>query len=180
MPVPAVEWGAFVQELGPGRTFQTALDTYDFTFVDFYAPWCEHCRRLKAELNVAAERLAALYPPTTAAGAAAGGTPAAPEAATPTVAASNMSIAVGRVDCIVHRSLCSEIDSVPKLWLFRNRKAPLVGVSRQHRFVEYVEPHAAHTTGTEHRDPTRVQKCAAAAAKKKKEKRALAHLRASA
>jgi len=93
-------------------TFEDALDNYDFIFVGFHAPWCNHCRRLLVELDETADL----------------------------IAKQSNSITVGAVDCMQHRNLCSEIDSVPKLWLFRNRNAILKGASSMHRFIEYVGP----------------------------------------
>ncbi|GJN27597.1 hypothetical protein PR202_gb15631 [Eleusine coracana subsp. coracana] len=43
--------------------FQAALGAIDFLFVDFYAPWCGHCKRLSPELDEAAPVLAGLSEP---------------------------------------------------------------------------------------------------------------------
>ncbi|KAL6650598.1 hypothetical protein ACP70R_009523 [Stipagrostis hirtigluma subsp. patula] len=43
--------------------FEAALGAIDFLFVDFYAPWCGHCKRLAPELDEAAPVLAGLAEP---------------------------------------------------------------------------------------------------------------------
>ncbi|CAI9106225.1 OLC1v1005334C1 [Oldenlandia corymbosa var. corymbosa] len=43
--------------------FDAAISTFDYIFVDFYAPWCGHCKRLTPELEKAAPVLAKLKPP---------------------------------------------------------------------------------------------------------------------
>ncbi|KAF7811802.1 protein disulfide-isomerase 5-2 [Senna tora] len=43
--------------------FDSVIKTFDLVFVDFYAPWCGHCKRLSPELDAAAPVLAALKEP---------------------------------------------------------------------------------------------------------------------
>lgn len=31
--------------------FDAAISTFDYIFVDFYAPWCGHCKRLAPEVS---------------------------------------------------------------------------------------------------------------------------------
>uniref|UniRef100_A0A0D9W530 Thioredoxin domain-containing protein n=1 Tax=Leersia perrieri TaxID=77586 RepID=A0A0D9W530_9ORYZ len=51
-----------VIELDEGN-FEAALAAIDYLFVDFYAPWCGHCKRLAPELDEAAPVLAGLSEP---------------------------------------------------------------------------------------------------------------------
>ncbi|XP_075108683.1 protein disulfide-isomerase 5-2 isoform X1 [Nicotiana tabacum] len=43
--------------------FYAAISTFDYMLVDFYAPWCGHCKRLSPELDKAAAILAELKQP---------------------------------------------------------------------------------------------------------------------
>lgn len=43
--------------------FDAAISTFDHVFVDFYAPWCGHCKRLSPELDAAAPLLSGLKEP---------------------------------------------------------------------------------------------------------------------
>lgn len=58
-------------------------------------------------------------------------------------ASSKLRVAVGAVDCMSHRALCSEVDSVPKLWLFRNRNAVKLEAQEVQKHIEYVGPREA-------------------------------------
>ncbi|KAL6634190.1 hypothetical protein ACP70R_026861 [Stipagrostis hirtigluma subsp. patula] len=51
-----------VVELDEG-SFEAAVRAVDFLFVDFYAPWCGHCKRLAPQLDEAAPVLAGLATP---------------------------------------------------------------------------------------------------------------------
>ncbi|KAF1880569.1 hypothetical protein Lal_00011628 [Lupinus albus] len=44
--------------------FESAISSFDHILVDFYAPWCGHCKRLSPELDAAAPVLANLKSPT--------------------------------------------------------------------------------------------------------------------
>ncbi|KAF6139420.1 hypothetical protein GIB67_026262 [Kingdonia uniflora] len=43
--------------------FDSAISTFDFILVSFYAPWCGHCKRLTPELEAAAPILSKLDKP---------------------------------------------------------------------------------------------------------------------
>ncbi|GAB4844809.1 Protein disulfide-isomerase 5-2 [Ancistrocladus abbreviatus] len=43
--------------------FDSAISSFDYILVDFYAPWCGHCKRLSPELDAAAPVLAGLKKP---------------------------------------------------------------------------------------------------------------------
>ncbi|CAL0303076.1 unnamed protein product [Lupinus luteus] len=43
--------------------FDSAISSFDHILVDFYAPWCGHCKRLSPELDAAAPILATLKDP---------------------------------------------------------------------------------------------------------------------
>ncbi|KAG9136741.1 hypothetical protein Leryth_004512 [Lithospermum erythrorhizon] len=63
----SIAWGQFVVD---GRVIELnesnideAISTFDYIFIDFYAPWCGHCMRLNPELDKAAPILAGLKNP---------------------------------------------------------------------------------------------------------------------
>ncbi|KAL3638722.1 Thioredoxin-like domain [Castilleja foliolosa] len=72
--------------------FDAGISTFDYIFVDFYAPWCGHCKHLAPELDKAAPVLAGLKPP----------------------------IVIAKVDADKYRKLASkhDIDGYPTLKIF--------------------------------------------------------------
>lgn len=70
----------------------SAIAAFDYILVDFYAPWCGHCKRLSPELDAAAPVLATLKEP----------------------------VVVAKIDADKYRKLASkyEIDGFPTLKLF--------------------------------------------------------------
>jgi protein disulfide-isomerase A1 len=46
-------------------TFDEAIAKYDYLLVEFYAPWCGHCKKLTPEYEGAAAVLSAQDPPRT-------------------------------------------------------------------------------------------------------------------
>jgi len=46
-------------------TFDEAIAKYDYLLVEFYAPWCGHCKKLAPEYEAAAAVLSAQDPPRT-------------------------------------------------------------------------------------------------------------------
>ncbi|KAL6525232.1 Protein disulfide-isomerase 5-2 [Orobanche minor] len=72
--------------------FDAAISYFDYVFVDFYAPWCGHCKRLAPELDKVAPVLAGL----------------------------NQSIVIAKVDADKYRKLASkhDIDGYPTLKIF--------------------------------------------------------------
>ncbi|GAA0151371.1 chaperone [Lithospermum erythrorhizon] len=63
-------WGVYGEFAVDGRVLElndsnidAAISTFDYIFIDFYAPWCGHCKRLNPELDKAAPILAGLKNP---------------------------------------------------------------------------------------------------------------------
>ncbi|XP_061366611.1 protein disulfide-isomerase 5-2 isoform X2 [Gastrolobium bilobum] len=74
--------------------FDSAISSFDHILVDFYAPWCGHCKRLSPELDAAAPVLAALKEP----------------------------IIIAKVDADKHTSLAKkyDVDAYPTIMLFNH------------------------------------------------------------
>ncbi|XP_014510945.1 protein disulfide-isomerase 5-2 isoform X2 [Vigna radiata var. radiata] len=74
--------------------FDSAIASFDHILVDFYAPWCGHCKRLAPELDAAAPVLATLNKP----------------------------IVIAKVDADKHTSLAKkyDVDAYPTILLFNH------------------------------------------------------------
>ncbi|KAK7008971.1 protein disulfide-isomerase A3 [Biomphalaria glabrata] len=74
--------------------FDTEIVKYDVILVEFYAPWCGHCKNLKPEYEAAAGVLKKADPP----------------------------VALAKVDCTEESSLCSRfgVSGYPTLKIFKN------------------------------------------------------------
>jgi protein disulfide-isomerase A1 len=80
------------------ETFDKSINEHDLTLVEFFAPWCGHCKSLAPEYAKAAEQLA------------------------------GSTAALAAVDCIEHKELCNKysVRGFPTIKLFRpGGKAPV-------------------------------------------------------
>ncbi|KEH43576.1 protein disulfide-isomerase 5-2 [Medicago truncatula] len=98
--------------------FDSAISSFDHILVDFYAPWCGHCKRLSPELDAAAPVLAALKEP----------------------------ILIAKVDADKHTSLARkhDVDAYPTILLF-NHGVPTEyrGPRKADLLVRYLKKFAA-------------------------------------
>ena len=62
LSVPSLSDGLIAVEDGvlvlTEENFQSALDSNPLLLVEFYAPWCGHCKKLAPEYSAAAQQLA--------------------------------------------------------------------------------------------------------------------------
>lgn len=74
--------------------FDSTIKENEFVLVEFYAPWCGHCKKLEPEYNAAAS----------------------------TLKANNSTVVLGKVDATVHRPLGEryEVKGFPTLKFFNN------------------------------------------------------------
>ena len=91
-----VALGSNVLDLSDSN-FQEAIEANDNLLVEFYAPWCGHCKKLAPEWEKAADRLADEDPP----------------------------IRIAKVDCADYPVLCSEqfISGYPTMKLYQHHRA---------------------------------------------------------
>jgi len=77
--------------------FDTVVDGSKTVFVKFYAPWCGHCKKLAPDYEIVADTFAG-----------------------------NNKVAVAKVDCDVHKELCSKYDvsGYPTLKVFAKSTTP--------------------------------------------------------
>lgn len=74
--------------------FQSTVDTHDTLMVEFYAPWCGHCKKLAPEYEAAADELINEDPP----------------------------IRIAKVDCPANSDLCQKfgVSGYPTIKMFKN------------------------------------------------------------
>lgn len=93
----------------------TALKQYDFLLVEFYAPWCGHCKKLAPHYSGAATEL---Y---------------------------DENIALGKVDCTTSKKLHNKykIDGFPTMHFFKyGKQVPYTGGNKQDSIVQWLRRHS--------------------------------------
>jgi protein disulfide isomerase len=93
-----------------------ALKQYDLLLVEFYAPWCGHCKKLAPEYSAAALELA------------------------------ENNVKLGKVDCTVSKKLHQRysIEGFPTMYFFKyGKKITYTGGNKKDSIVQWVRRHAA-------------------------------------
>merc|ERR1719431_893038 len=99
-------------------SFTNEVNKYDFILVEFFAPWCGHCKKLAPEYEKAATRLKREDPP----------------------------IPLAKVDCTANSEICSKhgVSGYPTLKVFRSGQASdYNGPPQEDGIVSYVLKQAA-------------------------------------
>lgn len=93
--------------------FDEFLESNDYTFVDFYAPWCIWCQRLEPVWEAFAEE----------------------------VEKEDLNIAVVKVDCVQNSALCSknQIRAFPMLKLFKGKEHQLPDYSSDRSVAAFMD-----------------------------------------
>jgi len=98
--------------------FDSEVNKHDFILVEFFAPWCGHCKKLAPEYEKAASRLKREDPPIT----------------------------IAKIDCTAHSASCGKhgVSGYPTLKVFRSGQASDYNGPRQEDgIVSYVLKQAA-------------------------------------
>lgn len=106
--------GTDVLELG-GKDFAKSLSDYDLTLVEFFAPWCGHCKALAPEYEIAATELKDY---------------------------DGAKIALAKIDCTKEQDLCQDqkIQGYPTLKMFKGDKfvGPYEGTRSADEIAKYM------------------------------------------